>query len=90
MCHMIWINPCPGTGINLLFMNCELYFLLHYKSIKSVVTTVDTGLFAEEDPGRQGMSVSGNATASKGLEVAVGNLQEYCNGMVCLYWFCYS
>ncbi|XP_057788156.1 exocyst complex component SEC10b-like [Salvia miltiorrhiza] len=36
-------------------------------------------LFAEEDPGRQGMNVSGDATASKGLEVAVGNLQEYCN-----------
>ncbi|KAL1534517.1 Exocyst complex component 5 [Salvia divinorum] len=35
--------------------------------------------FAEEDPGRQAMTVSGNATASKGLEVAVGNLQEYCN-----------
>ncbi|KAL0334963.1 UNVERIFIED_CONTAM: Exocyst complex component SEC10b [Sesamum radiatum] len=38
--------------------------------------------FAEEDIGRQGMTVSsvmGNATASKGLEVAVGNLQEYCN-----------
>ncbi|XP_075520821.1 exocyst complex component SEC10b-like [Primulina tabacum] len=38
--------------------------------------------FAEEDIGRQGMSVStvvGNATASRGLEVAVANLQEYCN-----------
>lgn len=38
--------------------------------------------FAEEDVGRQGIgaqSASGNATASRGLEVAVGNLQEYCN-----------
>lgn len=38
--------------------------------------------FAEEDIGRQGVtmqSVPGNATASRGLEVAVGNLQEYCN-----------
>ncbi|KAL2254549.1 exocyst complex component SEC10b [Sesamum indicum] len=38
--------------------------------------------FAEEDIGRKGMAVSsvmGNATASRGLEVAVGNLQEYCN-----------
>ncbi|XP_073122302.1 exocyst complex component SEC10b-like isoform X2 [Henckelia pumila] len=38
--------------------------------------------FAEEDIGRQGMTVSsvaGNATASRGLEVAVANLQEYCN-----------
>lgn len=25
-------------------------------------------------------SVMGNATASRGLEVAVANLQEYCNG----------
>lgn len=38
--------------------------------------------FAEEDIGRQGIGVqsaSGNATASRGLEVAVANLQEYCN-----------
>ncbi|KAL0387068.1 UNVERIFIED_CONTAM: Exocyst complex component SEC10b [Sesamum radiatum] len=37
--------------------------------------------FAEDDIGRQGItsSVVGNATASRGLEVAVANLQEYCN-----------
>ncbi|KAF7801284.1 exocyst complex component SEC10b [Senna tora] len=38
--------------------------------------------FAEEDIGRQGLSVPsvmGNATASRGLEVAVANLQDYCN-----------
>ncbi|KAJ3671455.1 hypothetical protein LUZ60_007534 [Juncus effusus] len=33
--------------------------------------------FAEEDVGRQG--VSGAANASRGLEVAVANLQDYCN-----------
>ncbi|GMH05720.1 hypothetical protein Nepgr_007560 [Nepenthes gracilis] len=38
--------------------------------------------FAEEDVGRQGLGVAsttGNATASRGLEVAVANLQDYCN-----------
>ncbi|XP_034926420.1 exocyst complex component SEC10b isoform X3 [Populus alba] len=38
--------------------------------------------FAEEDIGRQDLtvtSVMGNATASRGLEVAVTNLQDYCN-----------
>jgi len=43
------------------------------------------GSFAEEDIGRQGIAVSsvvGNATASRGLEVAVANLQDYCNGIV--------
>ncbi|KAH9626737.1 hypothetical protein KSS87_022051 [Heliosperma pusillum] len=38
--------------------------------------------FAEEDVGRQGIGVQSNtgiATASRGLEVAVANLQEYCN-----------
>lgn len=43
------------------------------------------GSFAEEDIGRQSIavpSVVGNATASRGLEVAVANLQEYCNGMM--------
>lgn len=41
------------------------------------------GSFAEEDIGRQGIAtpMAGNATASRGLEVAVANLQEYCNGM---------
>ncbi|KAK9068325.1 hypothetical protein SSX86_012436 [Deinandra increscens subsp. villosa] len=37
---------------------------------------------AEEDIGRHGatmQSVAGNATGSKGLEVAITNLQEYCN-----------
>ncbi|XP_071696691.1 exocyst complex component SEC10b [Rutidosis leptorrhynchoides] len=33
---------------------------------------------AEDDIGRQGVTMQ-NATASRGLEVAVGNLQEYCN-----------
>ncbi|KAJ8541785.1 hypothetical protein K7X08_002601 [Anisodus acutangulus] len=38
--------------------------------------------FADEDIGRQKTSVStavGNATSNKGLEVAITNLQEYCN-----------
>ncbi|XP_011023274.1 PREDICTED: LOW QUALITY PROTEIN: exocyst complex component SEC10-like [Populus euphratica] len=38
--------------------------------------------FAEEDIGRQDLtvtSVMGNATANRGLEVAVTNLQDYCN-----------
>ncbi|XP_021887779.1 exocyst complex component SEC10b [Carica papaya] len=38
--------------------------------------------FAEEDIGRQSIAVPsavGNATASRGLEVAVANLQDYCN-----------
>ena len=40
-------------------------------------------MFAEEDVGKQGIgapSDTGNATASRGLEVAVANLQDYCNG----------
>ncbi|KAL6502468.1 Exocyst complex component 5 [Orobanche hederae] len=44
------------------------------------VTVLNIGTFAEEDIGRQGLAVAiGNATASRGLEVAVANLQEYCN-----------
>lgn len=38
--------------------------------------------FAEEDVGRPGISMSstvGTANASRGLEVAVANLQDYCN-----------
>ncbi|XP_026379860.1 exocyst complex component SEC10b-like isoform X1 [Papaver somniferum] len=51
--------------------------------------------FAEEDIGRHGMSVPsgmGNATASRGLEVAVANLQDYCNGRFWAFWrlHCFS
>ena len=41
--------------------------------------------FSKEDIGRQGIvvpSVVENATTSRGLEVAVANLQDYCNGML--------
>lgn len=41
------------------------------------------GAFAEEDVGRHGInmpSAVGAANASRGLEVAVANLQDYCNG----------
>lgn len=41
------------------------------------------GAFAEEDIGRHGIAVPpsvGNANPSRGLEVAVSNLQDYCNG----------
>ncbi|KAI4378023.1 hypothetical protein MLD38_015566 [Melastoma candidum] len=49
-------------------------------------------LFAEEDIGRQGIAASstvGNVAASRGLEVAVANLQEYCNELEnrLLSWF---
>ncbi|KAH0747689.1 hypothetical protein KY285_009346 [Solanum tuberosum] len=40
--------------------------------------------FADEDIGRQKTTVSsavGNATSNKGLEVAITNLQEYCNAL---------
>ncbi|WVZ89663.1 hypothetical protein U9M48_036037 [Paspalum notatum var. saurae] len=38
------------------------------------------GSFAEDDVGRHGVaSAVGSANASRGLEVAVANLQEYCN-----------
>ncbi|KAM0064847.1 putative exocyst complex component Sec10 [Helianthus debilis subsp. tardiflorus] len=39
---------------------------------------------AEEDIGRHATTVPGNAGASKGLEVAITNLQEYCNDMLLL------
>ena len=48
-----------------------------------ISNVVQTGQFAEEDVGRQGIGVqsaAGNAAASRGLEVAVANLQDYCNG----------
>lgn len=51
--------------------------------VSAVPILLISGSFAEEDIGRHGItapSAMGNATASRGLEVAVANLQEYCNG----------
>lgn len=45
-------------------------------------TYANVGSFAEEDVGRHGVTAAvGSANASRGLEVAVANLQEYCNGL---------
>ncbi|CAK7348817.1 unnamed protein product [Dovyalis caffra] len=55
--------------------------LCSYEALKLHNSTTSWS-FAEEDIGRQGLSVPsvmGNATASRGLEVAVANLQDYCN-----------
>lgn len=52
-------------------------------SVLSQSILLISGSFAEEDIGRHGINVPsavGNATASRGLEVAVANLQDYCNG----------
>ena len=54
-----------------------------------------SGSFAEEDIGRQGASTAaGNAAPGRGLEVAVANLQDYCNGKLlffsCSVFFLYS
>lgn len=60
----------------LFFIFLDFYEELH-------ISTYILGSFAEDDIGGQTMTVSsavGNATASRGLEVAVANLQEYCNG----------
>lgn len=48
---------------------------------QSVACYDNVGSFAEEDVGRHGVTPAvGSANASRGLEVAVANLQEYCNG----------
>lgn len=54
----------------------------HDRKLVNPLIFVTVGTFAEEDIGRQGIasSVAGNAAASRGLEVAVANLQDYCNG----------
>lgn len=47
-----------------------------------------SGSFAEEDIGRQGAgTAAGNATAGRGLETAVANLQDYCNGILVRLYF---
>lgn len=57
-------------------------YRLKITNINSSYIYTGVGSFAEEDVGRQGITgQSGNATASRGLEVAVANLQEYCNGI---------
>jgi exocyst complex component 5 len=65
---------------SLFYTNCiSQYLILRECSLKYL--SVYIGSFAEEDAGRQGVSSAvGAANASRGLEVAVANLQDYCNG----------
>ncbi|KAF8413236.1 hypothetical protein HHK36_001212 [Tetracentron sinense] len=75
--YMMEFNSSPGDLM-------ELSPLFSDDSRVSEAASVAQKLraFAEEDIGRHGItvpSVTGNATASRGLEVAVANLQDYCN-----------
>ena len=75
-----------GGGVQKVFIiNIAFYILSYAFQCLPIILLflLISGSFAEEDIGRQGIgaaSVMGNAAASRGLEVAVANLQDYCNG----------
>lgn len=86
MKHFVfYYSGCSIASKNPLILKINFKVLLHYVNFVCLLhVTLVPGSFAEEDIGRQGISVPsivGNATASRGLEAAVANLQEYCNGM---------
>ncbi|XVE84717.1 hypothetical protein DITRI_Ditri17bG0035800 [Diplodiscus trichospermus] len=72
--YLMEFNSSPGDLM-------ELSPLFSDDSRVAEATSVAQKLrsFAEEDISRAVPSVVGSATASRGLEVAVANLQEYCN-----------
>ncbi|KAH6813435.1 exocyst complex component sec10 [Perilla frutescens var. frutescens] len=74
--YMMEFNSSPGDLMELSPLFSDDSRVAEAASIAQKLRS-----FAEEDIGRQGIasSVTGNATASRGLEVAVANLQEYCN-----------
>ncbi|CAA0812050.1 Exocyst complex component SEC10 [Striga hermonthica] len=73
--YLMEFNSSPGDLMELSPLFSDDSRVAEAASIAQKLRT-----FAEEDIGRQGLAVSiGNATASRGLEVAVANLQEYCN-----------
>ncbi|WMV54377.1 hypothetical protein MTR67_047762 [Solanum verrucosum] len=62
--------------------NAHYHSLDILKTFPSDLSLPTKRSFADEDIGRQKTTVSsavGNATSNKGLEVAITNLQEYCN-----------
>ncbi|KAF7826100.1 exocyst complex component SEC10b [Senna tora] len=75
--HLMEFNSSPGDLIKLSSLFSDDARVAEAASVAQKLRS-----FAEEDIGRQGIAVPsmiGNTTASKGLEVAVSNLQEYCN-----------
>ncbi|KAI3701263.1 hypothetical protein L2E82_45914 [Cichorium intybus] len=73
--YLMEFNTTPGDLINLSSLFSDDKRVGEAASIAQKLRS-----FAEEDIGRHGVSMqSGNVTASKGLEVAVTNLQDYCN-----------
>ncbi|KAI7752564.1 hypothetical protein M8C21_016976, partial [Ambrosia artemisiifolia] len=75
--YLMEFNSSPGDLMELSPLFSDDSRVAEAASIAQKLRSI-----AEEDIGRQGVtmqSVPGNATASRGLEVAVGNLQEYCN-----------
>ncbi|XP_024993093.1 exocyst complex component SEC10a-like [Cynara cardunculus var. scolymus] len=75
--YLIEFNSDPGDQMKLSSLFSDDKRVAEAASIAQKLRS-----FAEEDIGRHGatmQSLPGNATASKGLEVAVTNLQEYCN-----------
>ncbi|KAK9144987.1 hypothetical protein Sjap_004890 [Stephania japonica] len=75
--YLIEFNGSPGDLIELSPLFSDDSRVAEAASVAQKLRA-----FAEEDVGRHGISassVAGNATASRGLEVAVANLQDYCN-----------
>ncbi|TXG62942.1 hypothetical protein EZV62_009936 [Acer yangbiense] len=74
--YLMEFNSSPGDLMELSPLFSDDSRVAEAASIAEKLRLV--GSFAEEDIGRQGIDM-GNATASRGLEVAVANLQDYCN-----------
>ncbi|OVA16950.1 Exocyst complex component Sec10-like [Macleaya cordata] len=74
--YMMEFNSSPGDLIELSPLFSDDSRVAEAASVAQKLRA-----FAEEDIGRHGITVPsmGNATASRGLEVAVANLQDYCN-----------
>ncbi|KAK4266905.1 hypothetical protein QN277_023765 [Acacia crassicarpa] len=75
--YLMEFNSSPGDLIKL-----SPLFSDESRTAEAASVAQKLRSFAEEDIGGHGIgapSMIGNATASKGLEYAVANLQEYCN-----------
>ncbi|KAF5811569.1 putative exocyst complex component Sec10 [Helianthus annuus] len=70
--YLMEFNSSPGDLMELSPLFSDDSRVAEAASIAQKLRSI-----AEEDVGRQGVTMQ--STASRGLEVAVGNLQEYCN-----------
>ncbi|CAI9303332.1 unnamed protein product [Lactuca saligna] len=92
--HTVIVQLVAATPLRLCHRSRHPYTTDNVVYLIHIGITFSIGSFTEDAIGREGVTmqfVPVNATASRGLEVVVGNLQEYYNGIyITIHFFTYD